>query len=242
MDIVIPLGKGSRWENNELRYTLRSIEKYITGTSRLFIVGLCPDWLTGDFVHIPFEDAPGGEFRDLNIFSKILAACSDQRLSSSFIYFSDDHYLLTRHNVSEYPYFFKGSLSDTVARMSDRQPYRRVLENTVSLLSKKFCTVNDFQCHCPVVYDKNLFWGLKTAFGPELLIQHGFAIKSLYCNYYKIPGVPYTDLKIIEPLSFQQIAEALDNRAFFSIGNRSLSGGIKEFLQYLYPLKSKYEK
>ena len=200
-----------------------------------------PEWLTGDVIHIPFEDVPGGANRDTNIFGKIMTACRDERLSHNFLYASDDHFLLSPSQADQYPYFFKGSLVDTVARMNDTQPYKKVLKNTVEVLSRNNELLLDYQLHCPIVYNKTMFQSLKDYYGPALSIQYGFAIKSVYCNHFEIPGVPYTDLKIKEPLSYQQIADAVENRAFFSIGNRALSGGIKQYLQDIYPLKSKYE-
>lgn len=241
MDLVIPLGKGSRWEDNELRYALRGIEKYISGIDRLFIVGMRPEWLTGDVIHLPFEDVPGGANRDTNIFGKIMTACRDERLSQNFLYASDDHFILSPAQADEYPYFCKGVLTDTVAGMPDSQPYKKVLSNTVDILSRRNDTIRDYQLHCPIVYDKSMFQRLKADFGPALAIQYGFAIKSVYCNHFNIPGVPYTDLKIKDPLSYQEIADAVENRAFFSIANRALSGGIKQFLQDIFPHKSKYE-
>ena len=57
MDIVIPLGTGSRWQNNELRFALRSIEKYLTGYDKIFIIGECPSYLQ-NIIHIPCPPSP----------------------------------------------------------------------------------------------------------------------------------------------------------------------------------------
>ncbi len=46
MDIVIALGTGSRWMDNELRYALRSIEKHLKGhTGRILLIGQRPKWV-----------------------------------------------------------------------------------------------------------------------------------------------------------------------------------------------------
>ena len=58
MDIVIPLGTESRWHDNELRFTLRSIEKHLTGYRNVIIVGWCPPWVQ-NVVHIKKEDWAG---------------------------------------------------------------------------------------------------------------------------------------------------------------------------------------
>jgi len=39
VDVVYPLSNGSHWDNNELRYSLRSLEKYALNLGRVFVVG-----------------------------------------------------------------------------------------------------------------------------------------------------------------------------------------------------------
>ena len=44
MDIVYILGNGSKFNNEEIRYSLRSLEKFVN-FDRVFIVGECPKFL-----------------------------------------------------------------------------------------------------------------------------------------------------------------------------------------------------
>ena len=46
MDLLYVVGGGSKHNNAELRYSLRSIEKNCTGYDRVFIVGQKPEWVT----------------------------------------------------------------------------------------------------------------------------------------------------------------------------------------------------
>ena len=71
-DILIPLGTGSRHDNLELRYCLRSIEKHLKGVGNIFIVGEKPEWIK-NVIHIPFKDNPNNWNRARNIYDKILA-------------------------------------------------------------------------------------------------------------------------------------------------------------------------
>jgi hypothetical protein len=56
IDVVYPLGTGSVWQDNELRYSLRSLEKNFPDLGRVYVVGHKPDWL-GNVEHIPFGDS-----------------------------------------------------------------------------------------------------------------------------------------------------------------------------------------
>ena len=73
ISVVYPLGTGSKWQNNELRYSLRSLSK-ISGIGDVFIVGEKPDWVR-NVIHIPCKDVP---FRkEYSIYTKIMAAMAN---------------------------------------------------------------------------------------------------------------------------------------------------------------------
>lgn len=71
MDVVIPLGSGSRWQDNELRFCLRAVEKHLKGYDRIYIVGRKPDWIQ-NIEFIPYVEA---HTRERNIMEKVRRAC-----------------------------------------------------------------------------------------------------------------------------------------------------------------------
>jgi hypothetical protein len=73
IDVVYTLGTESSWQDNELRYSLRSLERNFPDLGRVWIVGHKPAWLTG-VVHIPMADVHK-QNKDANLIDKILAAC-----------------------------------------------------------------------------------------------------------------------------------------------------------------------
>src|SRR5436190_6206687 len=77
IDVLIPLGKGSRHDNLELKYCLRSIEKHLTGIKNVWIVGQKPGWIDYNLVvHVPYQDNPNNWMRANNIYNKILNGCN----------------------------------------------------------------------------------------------------------------------------------------------------------------------
>ena len=52
VDLVYVLGKGSRWQDNELRFSLRSVSKNLSNVGQIFIVGQIPDFVK-NCVHVP---------------------------------------------------------------------------------------------------------------------------------------------------------------------------------------------
>ena len=91
IDVVYPLGTGSRWNDNELRYSLRSLEKNFPDLGRVWIVGHRPAWLTG-VVHVAMDDVHRHN-KDANLIDKILAACR-AGVSERFVRMSDDQVFL----------------------------------------------------------------------------------------------------------------------------------------------------
>jgi len=56
MDIVYLMGEGySKCNYNELRYSLRSIDKYGKNVDRVYVIGYCPEWLSDEIIKIPLD-------------------------------------------------------------------------------------------------------------------------------------------------------------------------------------------
>jgi hypothetical protein len=256
-DILIPLGKGSRHQDFELRMCLRSIEKHLKGVGNIFLVGEKPDWIK-NVIHIPARDNPNNWNRARNIYDKIMAGCSTESvwylteegqdniqiqhgLSDNFLFVNDDHFLLTDYEASEFPYYHRGEFNLQELHDGGNMPQYK---QTLNTFKYGFDDGYDFDVHCPILFNRNFF---KTAFSqlPEKWPEHGILIKSHYTNYCfdTSKWVPCEDLKFSQPLMKESIYQALEDRSWFSIGDRCLkSGAMKEVLQELYPNKSKYEK
>jgi hypothetical protein len=239
MNVLIPLGIGSAWNDNELRFCLRGIEKRLKGYGDIVIVGQCPDWLTG-VIHIPAEDKWQAHYRDYNIYNKIRIAIEDGRVGSEFLFFNDDHFLLHDFEASSFPYHYSQSLHKCSERIKNVSFYRHVLTNTLNLLVSRNCPDKHFDIHAPIIYKSDLF--LQHVSSADWKKPYGYAIKSLYCNLVGIEGEEYEDVKINEPLSAGEIYKVLQDRFYFSIGNKSLNADMKDVLHQLYPVPSRYEK
>lgn len=230
MDIVIPLGKGSQNDNLELRYCLRSIEKYVADRGNIFVIGECPGFLR-NVIHIPAADISERQFKQRNIYKKILAACDDPRVSDEFLWASDDHVLL---KPFAHEYYYKSSLQDSLKNFTIHQTYRLTIANTYIKLQGG----HDY-CHCPFLISKEKFKRAMECVNWNE--PYGFAIKSLYCGLNGTAGIQYHDMKIKAPIRSRQIISKIDNRLFFSFGNDAINNDLISVLNFLYPNKSMYE-
>jgi hypothetical protein len=231
MDIVIPY-RHSASNGLELRYTLRGIEKFFPDLENIFIIGDCPEFVD-NIIHIPAKDAPERHLKARNIMSKLWIACEDKRVSDTFAMFNDDHFLLKPYNHS---YHYSQYLQYSVASYTVHQTYRNTLNNTMAYLNGG----KNFDTHCPIIFNKELF--VRTVTTADWSKPWGYGIKSLYCNMAGIEGEYYPDLKIKSPFPKDRIVnDLLAGRPYFSIDDRGLNDAMKEVLQELYPPKSIYE-
>lgn len=238
IDIVYPLGAGSKWNNNELRYSLRSVEKYLTAVRNVYIVGDLPEWIQ-NVRHIPFQDTH--RWKETRIALKIMAACKDPRVSNFFLFMNDDHFLQSYCQASEFPYLRKETLAATAQARRFNDDYRKSLVNSYMALTKNNHLAYNFDVHCPIVYQKDRFEQMFKMYDWDET-NYAFVIKSMYCNTFSISGQPVKDLKINNPCDIKTLNEIVEGVPFFSIGDRAVNGDLLLLMENLYPEKSIYEK
>ncbi len=216
-DIVIPY-RPTR-STDELRYCLRSIEKHLSGVGKVFIIGECPEWVKG-VLYIPVTDNPDSRWKERNVFNKLMIACNSPQVSDSFLCVHDDHLLLADYKVDEFPYYYS-----TIN--GGNEVYRRQVENTGKF--EKY-----FDIHCPIILHKTIF---KYAFENwDWSKPYGYLIKTIYCRYAGVEGIPMEDCKIRIPGE-----HPAPDRKWFSTSDKVLNNGMITYLKNLYPNPSKYE-
>lgn len=225
--IVLPLGRGSRNNDLELRYCLRSIENYLTGYGDIFIVGEYPDWLQG-CIHIPCPDYGDKTYdKERNIFGKILEACADDRVTDNFMFMNDDHYLRETNEAGKFPYYYEGLLT-WKRTVTD---YKHTVQNTVNLIGGDALYAD---IHCPIIYNKKSF---STLASYDWSVSFGYCIKTLYCKMFVRSWMtPQKDCKLDDQI------KCVDGRPWFSIGDKAFRWDVRALLQELYPNPSKFEK
>lgn len=228
MTVVYSLGTGSVLKNFELRMSLRSVEKYLSGYSDVWIIGEFPDWLQ-NCQNKPLADT--SKIPDHNIMLKIKAACETAEISDDFLFFNDDHFLLTEFQAPTFPYFHKGSLETYVAKRG-KDGYGRRSANTLKFLQDNNLPTKHFDIHTPIIYNKAMF--LKHVADLDWpKSRDGFIIKSLYANALNIEGIEQADNKFNWPPS--------PNSKVFSTFPH-MKASVTRFLMEQFPKMSIYEK
>lgn len=235
IDLVYLYTVGSN--TNEIRYSLRSMQKHLKNIGKVYIVGDDPGIFSG-VIYLPCEN----KWRHngaRNIYDKILTACQHPDLSDNFCCCSDDYFLLKYFDLENLPYFHCGNLSETIRRLPDKysngdiNPFKIHVINTYQALNANGLPTQNFNIHFPIVYNKEKYKEIMPAFDWE--IGRGYISKSLYANSLKIEGEYMADSKIHAPKTKTAIYRCIKDRAAFSTNEHSMEPVMLGVMQELYP-------
>lgn len=215
MTIAIPLIIDDH-ECIELRYCLRSIEKYLPG-NEVVIIGTVLPWWINNVTQIAVPDIKGR--KQLSIKNKIIAALE---YSEEILFLNDDIYFTD--TWTEFPYYYHGELNH----------YTEAGSKQLMLELKKLGKPSlHFDGHMPIMYDRRFIQATKT-FSSDTII------KSMYCNYLGLKGEFIPDCKLHGVNKPDDIRRFIETRKCFSTGSTSLRSTLF-ILQELFPSPSKYE-
>lgn len=240
LDQLYVLGNLSKHDDSELRYSLRSLEKYCTGYGRVFVVGWKPDWLK-NVVFIPCENDQDAPHK--NILKKIQMAVRESDISENFVYQADDHFYVRPYDFRDIGLYEKGRLP--VSTTSD-DGYRLSLVDTCHWLGRNGYPAMNCSQHCGFLFNKTVFKLIENE-----LVRQSFAFRygiepssMMAAALRKWRDIPYThrdDLKIAEFENAKDLRAKIGDNFCFSIYDRAFESGLKRILARWYPKKSKYE-
>lgn len=235
MDVVY-LNTKTIWKNNEIKYSLRSLEKMVSNYNNVYVIGYKPEFLSDNVIHVPYPDKFTN--KATNIMMKVLTASEIPEMSDNFMLLNDDYFFLSEIDGPTYPYYWKCDLAHTI-EIQRNEYQQHVIPTYKVLLDKKLPTKN-FDLHKPIIYNKHLFQEVINQYNWD--IPWGYILRSIYCNTLGIEGVHKLDNKINHshiPDSWARITKGLD---CFSVGDQSEDQYLLSFLNKLFPEPSRYEK
>lgn len=208
----------------ELKYALRSIEKFLNGWDKIIIVGDKPPL---NIDHIPFEDHPR---KNYSMFLKVVEGMA--QVDEDFLYWHDDHFLLKPLEAIELKAYYNGTCKKMVDRLKSGG-YCRYTKATINYLNNPDALYYDI--HVPCKMKKSEILSLPLKWDEEMIF------KSLYLNSFLQVSEQMSDLKLDMSYRVEQIKSVINHRLFFSTGDYGMGKNMRDVLNELYPDKSKYE-
>lgn len=252
-DIVIPYIVPADG-GEELKYVLRSIEKNFEGEVVIWLLGERPEWANRETVNlVPVERINGVDFMVyFDTLQKIRTACMLQDIGANFVYMYDDTYLINKttfadiaelkalENMVEIPRE-KWFLTSNASRK-----WRQLLTKTLERLQADGLPINNYETHCPRVYNKRKALKLMDDYDMQ---NDLFMFATLYYNVTeknKEPRrlMPWGDgvkLGVYKQFTYEQLKGKVRENKFLNYDVASYNDGMKKLLAELFPEKSKYE-
>lgn len=136
-------------ENEELRYSLRSIAKFYPEAT-VWVIGGKPDWYDGNFIEV-------AQGRDVfkNVKSALAKAIDCQDIPEDFIVMNDDFFFV--RYVEDIKFYVSGSLKDKIDINRENKvtsPYIRKLGELYRHCRKYNPSPLDFELHVPMPVNK----------------------------------------------------------------------------------------
>lgn len=234
IDVVIPFRNSPLTGNAELKYTLRGIDKYLSGVRYVHLYGDFPREFPAYLNNVigwPHTENNWYQYLTRNIHDKLLAACNNPAVSNPFVYFNDDHFILEPLQADCIPFYHQGKKWDV-----GTGKYSITIRSTLDLYPDAL----NFDIHGPMTIDKERY---RTAVASlNWKREFGYCIKTAYCEY--LPKAQqryfYPDHKLNRAPTENDFRE-IQQRKFFSVGDKAMNKDMRAFLHSLYPDKSRYE-
>lgn len=232
MDIVIPVKTSII--NEELRYTLRSIDKNMP-SRKVWLIGYKPDWVHGvEFVQV--SGSVSNKYR--NVAASIRTACQTPAISDDFLLFNDDFFVLKP--VSSHIDFKRCSIADSIIRLSAFGPgtYLDSLKLTGDILQQMGVDdPADYGLHIPITYNKQRWlkaWRLQLEHNPDKKPVH---MRTIYGNLYDLAKDFMEDIKISD-----LTGEPTGDETYLSVNDTSfVQGKIGDYIREQFSDPCKFE-
>lgn len=220
--------------NEELRYSLRSVEKNFKYRDVWFYGG-CPSTLKPDHHVGVVQNQPSKWERVRNM---MLLACENDQITEDFWLFNDDFFVL-KPAPEDMPAYYNGSIYRQIVRIEDRygmtsSEYTRRLRHLCQTLERTKKEVNNYGVHKPMLINRKKMLEVLRLFPDEPMNR------ALYGNYWGIGGVRRKDVKI--RVTDYDVAKVDREWDFVSTSDESFrSGNIGTYLRTKFKERSRFE-
>lgn len=257
MDVLYVVGKGSKHDNDELRWSLRSIEKFGKNLGRVIVAGEPPEWLSGEVIKVGIEDIC--KQKQKNIMNCVLSVIESGIVQGEFLYSSDDHFMTFDMDFDNYPYYIKRELPtmEKVVNVHDEKkekfkPYWFSLSETRNVLKRNGYGTIDFSQHCNTHMHTDDYEEVVRLCEqkPEAILGYEPTCMFMNVRHKREPNLKLErrfDFKILEFKGIDDLSTKCGSRDSFSIddcvftdkdGNDS---GFRDAMYKLYSWKSRFE-
>jgi hypothetical protein len=226
MDVVYTCRPG---KNEELRYSIRSVQKNASFVRDVWVVGDKPDWYSGKFLDVA---QTSNAFQ--NVRTNLKTIIDNFDISEDFVFMNDDFFIVKK--IDSVPTYYNGLLSDRSRRhteLAGMNYYANFLMRSDQALRRYGIKEPlNYELHVPIVFNKTML--LET-------IDKQFSIRSCYGNIHNIGGKEIRDVKIYTNPRFAEDSSSIDNDTPFVSTDDESFRKMGDIIKDMFPDRSSYE-
>lgn len=249
IDVFYPyFQREAKWD--ELRYSLRSLEKHFKEPFRIFLVGDIPDWCT-NVIHIPHTRSEGmKENTTYDAISKMLRYMNDPQSGGEFIRMYDDTYMISDVTIE------KLQEVKAMCYLNDLPPqltgtWAEQLRRTLQAVIEKGYPGINTESHFPEYFIKKLMLEIIDHYKA---LENRYLVSTLYHNtcfswsifhfFKKDYGIQFYggDDGVWKCSNEGDLKEKCADKLYLNHNNAGLNDNLKQFLMNRFPDKSIFEK
>ena len=231
---------------NELRYSLRSLEKHLKEPFQVWIVGEKPGWLT-NVNHISHKRVPGVHFTNcFDANSKMELAINHPEIGDNILWMYDDMYLLRDCVLRDFEVYLAVNHYDDLNHKSSNT-HMELLIDTLKVLLENGKSAYNCETHTPRLYNKTILQDVFKKYNPT---EMRLLASTLYYNdlYFELkPHLmqkydPYKagfngkhHAHVFVSNNIVEINEILSGKTFLNHNNEGLSVALKRVIEQRFP-------
>ena len=233
MDILYILKSDQKSNDTEIKYSLRTVERFCKGVDRIFITGDCPAFI--DKKKVVFTKCDDPYCRNMNHFYKVFNTFTMTDISDDCLLMYDDIFFCEDVDIRKYPWFCCGQLPAT-----PRNAYEKGLTNAYKWLGERGLPTLNFATHTPCIYNRTLFTGLFSIFNDLRDDETAMSVRAIYGNQFASDYVKIKEDVKIRTQSFNLYGCPKQTKCF-STGDFTYNVA-HNWLYQNFIWKGKYEK
>ena len=241
-DIIIPLGSGSKKDNDELRILLRSMETNARNIGRVAIVtDNLPGWLQ-NVVHVNYGDV-FDENKDGNMINKTIAAIN-QLQCQEFVLTCDDTVFNQPCDLDDLPILYNARTQDDFGPDFDAKKWKRWhrrMYHTYWLADEMGRPLaHNYETHTPQRYNAWLMQDLLKEVNYRTGVGYGIFTLFRLCEGRQNQGQDQTAYKTTH--ESEDTASAPMDKLYVGYNDKAFLHGLRKRLLERFPNKSRYER
>lgn len=272
LHFFLPLGTGSRWDNNELRYCLRSLEKNCKYDFDVTVYATEPvEWLQNvNLKIIPrFYPTLASNLNDnrsyenfYDTLNKVRNFVYTETNIEDFIYIYDDVCLIKELEYEDYfKVFALCEYTEVLKDTYSKYKHGRTINSSVRVITNEFeMPVGEiepwnFETHLPRSYDMSELNTLFSSFD-FCSTYPPYALATLYYNYYDVLFLSLyenpikaeffmeeeDDIISCSSETYEAVLRGVKDKWWLNYNDMGLNEHLKRYLQESFPEKSRFER